>query len=127
MRIDQTWYRVDLLFFHRRLKALIVIDLKIGKFTHADAGQMHLYLNYASEHWRREGENPPVGLILCAQKDAAVAHYALEGLPNKVLAAEYQTVLPDVRRIAKELDNTRRALEARKTEADKTSIGKKKA
>ena len=127
LRIGDEWYRVDLLFFHRRLKALIVIDLKIGKFTHADAGQMHLYLNYASKHWRREGENPPVGLILCAQKDAAVARYALEGLPNKVLAAEYQTVLPDVGRIAKELDDTRRALEARKTKANKTTIEKRKA
>lgn len=127
LRIGDEWYRVDLLFFHRRLKALIVIDLKIGKFTHADAGQMHLYLNYAREHWRREGENPPVGLILCAQKDAAVARYALEGLPNKVLAAEYQTVLPDAGRIAKELDNTRRALEARKIEVNKTAIRKRKA
>ena len=127
LRIGDEWYRVDLLFFHRRLKSLIVIDLKIGKFTHADAGQMHLYLNYASEHWRREGENPPVGLILCAQKDAAVARYALEGLPNKVLAAEYQTVLPDVRRIAQELDKTRGALEARNTEANKTTIRKRKA
>lgn len=120
LRIGDEWYRVDLLFFHRSLKSLVVIDLKIGKFTHADAGQMHLYLNYASEHWRREGENPPVGLILCAQKDAAVARYALEGLPNKVLAAEYQTVLPDAGRIAQELDNTRRALETRKNEKVKT-------
>ena len=88
---------------------------------------MHLYLNYASEHWRREGENPPVGLILCAQKDTAVARYALEGLPNKVLAAEYRTVLPDAGRIAKELNNTRRALEARETRANKTTIEKRKA
>ena len=87
----------------------------------------YVRLNYASEHWRREGENPPVGLILCAQKDAAVAHYALEGLPNKVLAAEYQTVLPDAGLIAKELDDTRRALEARKTQANKATIRKNKA
>ena len=59
------------------------------------------------------GENPPVGLILCAKKDAAVAHYALEGLPNNVLAAEYQTVLPDADRIAVELTKARRALEVR--------------
>jgi hypothetical protein len=59
---------------------------------HADAGQMHLYLNYAREHWIVEGENPPVGLILCAEKESTVAHYALEGLPNKVLASEYRTV-----------------------------------
>jgi YhcG PDDEXK nuclease domain len=64
-------------------------DLKLGKLTHADAGQMHLYLNYAREHWTLPGENPPVGLILCAERDHAVAKYALEGLPNKVLAAEY--------------------------------------
>ena len=64
LRVGDEWYRVDLLFFHRRLRSLVVIDLKIGKFTHADAGQMHLYLNYAREHWMHEDENPPVGLIL---------------------------------------------------------------
>jgi predicted nuclease of restriction endonuclease-like (RecB) superfamily len=111
LRIGNEWYRIDLLFFHRRLKALVVIDLKIGKFTHADAGQMHLYLNYAREHWMCEDEHPPIGLILCSQKDAAVARYALEGLPNKVLAAEYRTMLPDTKLIAAELDKARRALQ----------------
>ena len=57
LRLDDTWFRVDLLFFHRRLKCLLVIDLKLGKFSHADAGQMHLYLNYAREHWTKPGEN----------------------------------------------------------------------
>jgi len=75
---------------------------------------MHLYLNYAREHWTHEGENPPVGLILCAKKDAAVAKYALEGLPNKVLAAEYRTTLPNEKRLAEEIAKTRRELEARK-------------
>jgi len=75
---------------------------------------MHLYLNYAREHWMHEGENPPVGLILCAKKDAAVAKYALEGLPNKVLAAEYRTALPNEKRLAEEIAKTRRELEARK-------------
>jgi predicted nuclease of restriction endonuclease-like (RecB) superfamily len=114
LRIDDSWFRIDLLFFHRRLRCLLVIDLKVGKFSYADAGQMHLYLNYAREHWLRPGENPPVGLILCAEKGAAEAHYALEGLPNKVLAAEYQTVLPDEKLLAAELDRTRRELEARR-------------
>jgi predicted nuclease of restriction endonuclease-like (RecB) superfamily len=109
LRLDDTWFRVDLLFFHRSLKCLLVIDLKVGKFSHADAGQMHLYLNYAREHWMKPGENPPVGLILCASKGSNEAHYALEGLPNKVLAAEYQTVLPDEKLLAEELDKTRRA------------------
>lgn len=114
LRIDDTWFRVDLLFFHRRLKCMLIIDLKVGKFGYADAGQMHLYLNYAREHWMKPGENPPVGLILCAEKGAAEAHYALEGLPNKVLAAEYQTVLPDEKLLAEELDKTRLQLEARR-------------
>lgn len=114
LRLDDTWFRVDLLFFHRRLKCLLIIDLKIGKFSHADAGQMHLYLNYAREHWMKPGESPPVGLILCASKGSNEAHYALEGLPNKVLAAEYQTVLPDEKLLAEELDKTRRDLEARR-------------
>ncbi|MDP2135040.1 MAG: PDDEXK nuclease domain-containing protein [Sulfuritalea sp.] len=111
LRIDDTWFRVDLVFFHRRL---VIIDLKAGRFSYADAGQMHLYLNYAREHWMKPGENPPVGLILCADKGAAEAHCALDNLPNKVLAAEYQTVLPDEKLIAKELQRSRRELEARR-------------
>ncbi len=114
LRLDDSWFRVELLFFHRRLKCLLVIDLKVGKFGHADAGQMHMYLNYAREHWMKPGENPPVGLILCAGTGAAEARYALEGLGSKVLAAEYQTVLPDEKLLAEELEKTRRELEARR-------------
>ncbi|RMF25230.1 MAG: DUF1016 domain-containing protein [Deltaproteobacteria bacterium] len=113
LRIGDEWYRVDLVFYHRRLRCLVLVDLKLGRFTHADAGQMHVYLNYAAEHWTREGENPPVGLILCAQKNEALARYALDNLPNKVLAAEYRTVLPDERVIATDLAETRRRLERR--------------
>ncbi len=113
LRIGNRWYRVDLLFYHRGLRCLVVIDLKIGAFTHADAGQMHLYLNYAREHWVREGENPPVGLILCSEKDEALARYALEGLPNNVMAGEYRITLPDEELLAGELDRTRQAMELR--------------
>lgn len=114
LRIGDEWYRIDLLFFHRALRCLVVIDLKVGKFTHADAGQMHLYLNYAREHWAQPGENPPVGLILCSEKNDAVARYALEGLPSKVLAREYRLVLPDEKRLAAEIEKTRQRLEARR-------------
>jgi predicted nuclease of restriction endonuclease-like (RecB) superfamily len=115
LRIDQTWYRVDLLFFHRRLRCLVIIDLKLGALTHADVGQMHLYCNYAKEHWTFPEENPPVGLILCADKGHALARYALEGLPNKVMAANYKMVLPDAEVLQKELENTRRLIESRVT------------
>lgn len=115
LRLDDSWFRVDLLFFHRRLKCLIVIDLKVGKFSYADAGQMHMYVNYAKEHWMKSGENPPIGLILRADKGAAEAHYALDGLPNKVLAAEYQMVLPNEQLLVNEIEKTRLALAARNT------------
>lgn len=113
LRIDQTWYRVDLLFFHRKLRCLVIIDLKLGSLTHADVGQMHMYCNYAKEHWAYVDENPPVGLILCADKGHAMARYALNGLPNKVMAANYRTVLPDAELLQKELDDARRQFESR--------------
>jgi predicted nuclease of restriction endonuclease-like (RecB) superfamily len=119
LRLDDNWFRVDLVFFHRRLRCLLLADLKIGKFSYADAGQMHLYLNYARENWTKPGENPPVGLILCAEKGAAEAHYALDNLPNKILAAEYQTVLPDEKLIAEELERSRRELEQHPLMADR--------
>jgi hypothetical protein len=114
LRIDESWFRVDLLFFHRRLRCLVIVDLKLGELTHADAGQMHMYCNYAREHSTLPDENPPVGLILCARAKSALARYALDGLPNKIMAAQYQTVLPDVKVLEAELDKTRRALEARR-------------
>jgi predicted nuclease of restriction endonuclease-like (RecB) superfamily len=111
LRLDDEWYKVDLVFFHRGLRCLLLIELKIGKLTHADAGQMNLYLNYARANWVREGENPPVGLILCAEKGHDVARYALEALGNKVLASTYRMTLPDEKVIAAEIEKTRRALE----------------
>jgi predicted nuclease of restriction endonuclease-like (RecB) superfamily len=112
LRIGTEWYRVDLVFFHRRLRSLIIVDLKLGKFTHADAGQMNLYLNYAREHWTHPHENPPVGLILCSEKNAAVAHYALGNLSNQVVEREYQLTLPDEADLAARIDRTRRLLSA---------------
>ena len=122
LRIGNRWYRVDLLFYHRGLRCLVVIDLKIGAFTHADAGQMHLYLNYARQHWAREGENPPVGLILCSEKDETLAQYALEGLSNNVLAAEYRITLPDEKLLATELDRTRQEMELRGLKSSEASM-----
>ena len=114
LRIDHEWFRVDLLFFHRRLRSLVIIDLKTGPLKHSDVGQMHLYLNYARAHWCEPGENPPVGLILCTEKGESLARYALEGLPNQTLVREYRTVLPDEKRLATEIETARRNLESSK-------------
>jgi predicted nuclease of restriction endonuclease-like (RecB) superfamily len=111
LRVGSKWYRVDLIFFHRRLRCLVIIDLKLGTLDHADAGQMHLYVSYAAEHWTHEGENPPVGIILCSSADAALARYTLDTLPNKVMAREYQLALPAVKKLEAELAETRKRLE----------------
>ncbi|EAM9238669.1 YhcG family protein [Salmonella enterica subsp. diarizonae] len=113
--IDDSWFRIDLLFFHRKLRCLLVVDLKVGKFSYSDAGQMNMYLNYAKEHWTMPGENPPVGLILCAEKGAGEAYYALNGLPNTVMASEYKVQLPDEKLLADELVRSQNLLETRKS------------
>ncbi|MCL2647319.1 MAG: DUF1016 domain-containing protein [Phycisphaerales bacterium] len=112
IRVGNEWYRMDLLLFHRRLRCLVVIDLKIGKFTHADAGQMNLYLNYLREHAMEPGENEPVGLILCSAKDDAVVHYAMGGIKANVFASRYLTELPDPETLRQEIVATKHALES---------------
>jgi len=111
LRIGNEWFRVDLVFFNRRLRCLLIIDLKIGGLVHADIGQMHLYCNFAREHWMQPGENPPVGLILCTDKNDALARYAMEGLTNKMLVREYLTALPKESTLAAEVARTRERLE----------------
>lgn len=118
IRIGDEWYRMDLLLYHRKLKSLVVLDLKLGKFTHADAGQMNLYLNYAREHLMEPGENVPVGIILCSAKDNAVVHYAMGGIKANVFASRYMTVLPDEEMLRKEVLKTQRAIAARGHDAE---------
>jgi predicted nuclease of restriction endonuclease-like (RecB) superfamily len=108
--IGDVWYRMDLVLFHRLLRCLVIIDLKIGKFTHADAGQMNLYLNYAKEHMVMLDENDPVGLILCSEKSDAVVHYAMGGIQAKVFASKYLTELPSPEVLRQEILKTQHAL-----------------
>ena len=113
LQIGSESYYIDLLFYHRGLRCLVVIDLKVGKFTHADAGQMNLYLNYLTENEMSEGEESPIGLILCSEKDEAVAHYALGKLTNKIFASRYKLHLPDPQILTREVEAERRRLEMR--------------
>ena len=91
--IDARDYFIDLLFFHRRLKCLVAIDLKIGEFEAAYKGQMELYLRYLERYETVEGENEPIGLILCTGKNEE--HIELMQLDkSSIRVAEYWTVLP---------------------------------
>lgn len=119
MRLDTDWYFVDLVMFHRKLKCLVLIELKNRELKPADVGQMHMYLNFAADQWTGADESPPVGLILCTEKNHAVAKYALSGLTHKVHAADYTLQLPDEKVLANEIEKTKRLLETRKLLAAK--------
>jgi predicted nuclease of restriction endonuclease-like (RecB) superfamily len=93
LTIDGRDYKIDLLFYHRRLKCLVAIDLKIGEFEAAYKGQMELYLRWLEKYEQVEGENPPIGLILCAGKNAE--HVELMQLDqSNIRVAQYLTLLP---------------------------------
>ncbi|OFX20377.1 MAG: cytoplasmic protein [Bacteroidetes bacterium GWA2_31_9] len=94
-------YRIDLVFYHRILKCHVLIDLKMGEFDHSDAGQMNLYLNYYKENEMSQYDNPPVGIILCSQKDNALVHYATGGLPQEVFVSRYLLQLPSEEELKK--------------------------
>lgn len=113
MRIDDDDYRLDLLFYHRRLRCLVAIDLKIGPFVAADKGQMDLYLSWLKKHDWREGENEPVGLILCTSKKQQHVELLLSHGPHKMQVSEYLTQLPSKRLLSDRLKIYSRMLEER--------------
>jgi hypothetical protein len=91
---DNRHYRIDLVFYHRILKCHVLIDLKIGQFDHADAGQMNLYLNYFRENEMTEGDQLPIGIILCADKNETLVKYATGGLSQQIFVSKYLLNLP---------------------------------
>ncbi|MFH1490464.1 MAG: PDDEXK nuclease domain-containing protein [Pseudomonadota bacterium] len=94
MRIDDVDYFLDLLFYHRGLRCLVAIDLKLGTFTAADKGQMDLYLAWLKENEWREGESEPVGLILCSSKKRQHVEMLIRHGPHRIQVSEYVTRLP---------------------------------
>jgi predicted nuclease of restriction endonuclease-like (RecB) superfamily len=100
--VDQVDYYLDLLFYHRRLRRLVAIDLKLGRFRAADKGQMELYLRWLEQHDRQPGEETPLGLILCAGKSAE--HVELLQLEaSHIRVAEYLTELPPKKLLERKL------------------------
>ncbi|HEY0611664.1 MAG TPA: PDDEXK nuclease domain-containing protein [Chitinophaga sp.] len=96
---DNTHYRIDLVFYHRILKCHILLDLKLGDFTPADAGQMNVYLNYYKENEMQEGDTHPIGIILCAGRNETLVKYATAGLPQKVFVSKYLINLPSEKQL----------------------------
>ncbi len=112
MRIDDVDYWLDLLFFHRGLRCLVAIDLKLRPFTAADKGHMDLYLAWLKEHEWRTGENEPVGLILCTSKRQQHVELLLRGNPHKMQVSQYLTQLPARKLLEERLKLYSRILQA---------------
>lgn len=98
---DNKHYRIDLVFYHRILKTHILLDLKIGEFDHSDSGQMNVYLNYYKDNEFTNGDNDPIGIILCSGKNEALVKYATMGLPQQVFVSKYLINLPSEEELQK--------------------------
>lgn len=93
--LDNDHYYVDLVFYHRILKCFVLIDLKTKHVKHQDIGQMNMYLNYFKSEENTEGDNPPIGIVLGADKNDILVEYAIGGISNNIFVSKYQLYLPD--------------------------------
>jgi len=103
--------RVDLVFYHRRLRCHVLLDLKIRAFSHADAGQMNFYLNYFKKNMMAKGDQPPVGILLCSDKDETKVEYATAGLSQKLFVSRYLVALPSVEQLRRFVEANRAQFE----------------
>ncbi len=101
--IDNEHHYIDLVFYHRILRCFILIDLKTKKVKHQDIGQMNMYLNYFKEEENAKGDNPPIGIIIAADKHELLVKYATGGLSNKIFVSKYQLYLPDQKLLEKKV------------------------
>ena len=101
--LDGDHFYIDLVFYNRLLKCFVLIDLKIGKLTHQDLGQMQLYVNYYTREISEEWENPALGILLCADKNEAVVRYTLPVGQEQIFAARYALQLPTEAELAAEI------------------------
>ena len=101
--LNNTHYYVDMVFYNKILKAYVLIELKRTKLTPEAVGQLNMYLNYYATEVNDEGDNPPIGIILCTEKDNLTAEYALGGLSNQIFASKYTLCLPDKEQLIAEV------------------------
>lgn len=92
--IGEKHYFVDLVFYHRILKCHVLVELKLAEFSHENIGQLNIYVRWYKEHIMSDGDNPPIGILLCTDKDHALMEYALAGMDNQLFVSKYQLALP---------------------------------
>lgn len=104
--LNNTHYKVDLVFYHRILRCFVLIDLKINDVKHQDIGQMNLYMGYFAAEENIEGDNPPIGIILSKDKDELLVKYATYGMDANLFVQKYQLYLPNEDELRREIEAT---------------------
>jgi predicted nuclease of restriction endonuclease-like (RecB) superfamily len=118
LRVEGEDCFVDLVFYNYLLKCFVLIDLKVGKLAHQDVGQMDMYVRVFEEQYRGDGDNPTLGLILCSERNAAVAKYSLLADNAQLFASKYQMLMPSEEELRIELERDRALLESAREAAD---------
>ena len=111
LRVEGDDFFVDLVFYNYLLKCFLLVDLKVGKLTHQDVGQMDMYVRVFEEQYRGEGDNPTLGLILCSERNEAVAKYSLLADSQQLFSSRYRAFLPSEAELQAELERDRAVLE----------------
>ena len=124
--IDGDHYYIDLVFYNYILKCFVLIDLKVGKLTHQDIGQMDFYVRYFEKEIKPPGDNPTIGLVLCAEKNETMARYTLLENSKNIFASKYKLYLPTEKELREELQREQRFLELEMSRARKDSKKDKK-
>ena len=118
LQVEGDDFFVDLVFYNYLLKCFVLIDLKIGKLAHQDVGQLDMYVRVFDEQQRGEGDNPTIGLILCSERNAAVAKYSALADKPQLFASKYQLLLPSEEELRAELERDRALLESAREASD---------
>ena len=113
MQFDADVFYIDLVFYNCILKCFLLIDLKIGELTHQDVGQMDSYVRMFDDKCLTEGDNPTIGLILCAEKNETVARYSVLKDRKQIFASKYMPYLPSEKELSREIERERRLIEDR--------------
>jgi hypothetical protein len=108
---DGESYYIDLVFYNYILKCFVLVDLKTGRMTHQDLGQMQMYVNYYTREMMNEGDKPPIGIILCADKNEAVVKYTLPEGESQIFASKYKLCLPTEEELRRELEAEQRLID----------------
>lgn len=109
--IGDTYYFIDLVFYHRVLKCHVLVDLKLDEFKHENIGQLNTYVSWYDSNVRVEGDNPPIGILLCTDRDHSLVEYALAGMDNALFVSRYQLELPSKEVLAAQLEQERQRIE----------------